>query len=67
MRFLSALAASSSRWNRALRVAGNRLVDPLDPFGRVEPPIAQLDQPLTARGRSLFAELAYSGSLAMSD
>ena len=31
---------------RTCRIAGNRLVQPLDPFGRVEPPVAQLDQPL---------------------
>ena len=27
--------------NRPLRIAGNRLVHPLDPLGRVEPPVAQ--------------------------
>ena len=27
-------------WNRPLRVAGNRLVDPLDPFGRIQPVVA---------------------------
>ena len=36
--------------NRTLRVAGNRPVDPLDPFGRVEPAVAQLDQPLSFPG-----------------
>ena len=33
--------------HRTCRIAGNRLVQPLDPFGRVEPPVAQLDQPLS--------------------
>ena len=31
--------------NRPLGIACNRLVDPLDPFGRVEPAVAQFDQP----------------------
>ena len=33
--------------HRTCRIAGNRLVQPLDPFGRVEPPVAQLVQPLS--------------------
>ena len=33
--------------HRTCRIAGNRLVQPLDPFGRIEPPVAQLDQPLS--------------------
>ena len=32
--------------HRTCRMAGNWLVQPLDPFGWVEPPVAQLDQPL---------------------
>ena len=35
---------------QTLRVAGNRLVDPLDPFGRVEPAVPLLDQPLSFQG-----------------
>ena len=34
---------------RTLRVAGERLVHPLDPFGRVEPAVATFDQPLSFR------------------
>ena len=31
--------------NRTPRIAGDRFVHPLDPLGRVEPPVAQLDEP----------------------
>ena len=31
--------------SRPLRIAVDRLVHPLDPFGRVEPAITQLDEP----------------------
>ena len=34
---------------QVVRIAGNRLVHPLDSFGRVEPPVAQLDQSLSFR------------------
>ena len=36
--------------NRTLRIAGNGLVHPLDPLGRVEPPVAQLDELRVAFG-----------------
>ena len=36
--------------HRPLRVAGNRLVHPLDPFGRVQPAVTQFDQPLRFQG-----------------
>ena len=36
--------------NRPLRIAGNRLVHPLDPLGWVQPPVAQRDQPLSFQG-----------------
>ena len=36
--------------NRPLRIAADRLVHPLDPLGRVEPAVAQLDQPLSFQG-----------------
>ena len=48
-RLRSALVA----WDRALRVPRNGLVDPLDPldpFGRIQPAVAQLDQPSGFQG-----------------
>ena len=36
--------------NRTLRIARDRLVYPLDPFGRVEPPVAQLHEPSGFQG-----------------
>ena len=50
MRFLRAFAASSSRGTGPLRVTGNRFVHPLDPFRRVEPSVAQRDEPSGFQG-----------------
>ena len=36
---------SSGRSSRTLRIAGDRLIYPLHPFGRVEPAVTQFDQP----------------------
>ena len=45
-------------WNRTLWVAGNRLIDPLDPLGPIQPPVAQLDQPLSSRATATGRQLA---------
>ena len=39
-------------WHRTLGIAGDRLVYPLHPFGRIEPTVAQLDQPPGGLGNS---------------
>ena len=55
MRFLSAFAASSSRGIGRFGKPGDRLVDPLDPFGRVEPPVAQFYDPAGFQGYAVTA------------
>ena len=50
MRFFERLRRVLVAGNRPFRIAGDRLVDPLDPFGRVAPPVAQLYQPLSFQG-----------------
>ena len=49
--------------NRTLRVAGDRFVDPVDPFQRVEPSVAQLDEPSGFQGYVNFRDLAVPGSI----
>ncbi len=63
MRFLSDLRRVLVAGNGPLWIAGNRLVHPLDPLGRVQPPVAQLNQPsgilwATAIARGASASLA---------
>ena len=48
--FLELLRGGFVAGNRALGIAGNRLVDPFDPFGRVEPAVAQFNQPPCSLG-----------------
>ena len=45
--------------NRTLRIAGDRLVHPVDPFRRVEPAVAQLDEPLSFQGFRRGTSLTY--------
>ena len=48
--FLERLRRVLVAGDRALGIAGNRLIDPLDPFGRVEPAVTQLDEPSGFQG-----------------
>ena len=43
--------------NRTLGIAGNWLVHPVDPLGRIEPAVTQLDEPLGGLGNGAGARV----------
>ena len=58
MRLFEGLRRVLVAGNRPLRVAGNRLVDPLDPFRWIEPAVPPLDHPSGFQGQCTSVRLA---------
>ena len=59
--FLDRLSGVLVTGYQSLRIAGDRLVDLIDPFGRVDPPVAKSDEFATGFGVGARVALVVGG------